>query len=153
MKAMTTVIAGVCLAALLGGGWTLWRSTAMAHDPAAPGAGISVEVVAPVEPALPPQPILAVGELSNGYEHHPERLLPMEPLAVDGMALESAWIEPPPLPSTPLVVEPIESSATRVVRLEPGDYSFGFDRPLPEADTKTAPIDPTGAVADINGAR
>lgn len=153
MKAMTAAIAAVGLAALLGGGWTLWRSTATAHGPATEGPAINVEVVAPVEPELPPRPILTVGELSNGYEHDPERLLPMTPLGANGMALESAWIEPPPLPPTPLVIEPIEPSATRVVRLEPGDYSFGFDRPFPAADAKTAPIDPTGAAAAINGAR
>ena len=40
----------------------------------------------------------------------------------------------------------------RVVRLDPDDYSFGFDRPLPEAVAGMAPIDPTGASADINDA-
>jgi hypothetical protein len=113
-----------------------------------------VEVVAPVEPELTPSPILAVGELTNGYEHDPERLLPLTPYGPDGMALDSAWVEPtPPLPPTPVLVEPMTPPAPRVVRLDPDDYSFGFDRHLPEADAKTAPIDPTGAAADINGAR
>lgn len=154
MKAMTATIAAVSLAAVLGGGWMLWRSTSVAHGRAPNGPSINVEVVAPVEPELGPSPILAVGELNNGYEHDPERLLPLTPYGPDEATLDSAWIEPtPPLPPTPRVMEPIEPSATRVVRLEPDDYSFGFDRPLPEADAKTAPIDPTGAAADINGAR
>ncbi|WP_436355618.1 hypothetical protein [Brevundimonas sp. CEF1] len=156
MKATTATIAAIGLAAMIGGGWMLWRSTSIAHGPAADGPSIHVEVVAPVEPELAPSPILAVGELSDGYEHDPERLLPPAPLGADEMALDSAWLEPtPPLPSPPLIVigEPMPPPAPRVVRLEPDDYSFGFDRPLPEAVAETAPIDPTEAAADINGAR
>ena len=154
MKTMTATIAAIGLVAMLGGGWMLWRSTSMAHGPADLGPSINVEVVAPVEPDLTPGPILAVGELSDGYAHDPERMRPSTPHGVDGPTLDSAWIEAaPPLPATPQVMKPLEPSATRVVRLDPDDYSFGFDRPLPEADAKTAPIDSTGAVVDISGAR
>ncbi|MND77318.1 hypothetical protein D3C80_689930 [compost metagenome] len=156
MKATTATIATIGLAAVLGAGWMLWRSTSIAHGPAPDGPSIHVEVVAPVEPALAPSPILAVGELSDGYEHDPERLLPPAPLGADETALDSAWLAPtPPLPSPPLIVmgESVTPPAPRVVRLAPDDYSFGFDRPLPEAVAETAPIDPTGAAADINGAR
>ena len=158
MKATTATIATIGLAAVLGAGWMLWRSTSIAHGPAPDGPSIHVEVVAPVEPALAPSPILAVGELSDGYEHDPERLLPPAPLGADETALDSAWLAPTPplpLPSPPLIVmgESVTPPAPRVVRLAPDDYSFGFDRPLPEAVAETAPIDPTEAAADINGAR
>ena len=155
MKVVTATIAAVSLAALLGGGWMLWRSTSIAHGPAPEGPSINVEVVAPVEPELAPSPILAVGELSNGYEHDPERMLPQTPLAVDEMALDSAWVEPTsplPPPSVVVIGEPAPAPMPRVVRLAPNDYSFGFDRPLPEAAAETAPIDPTEAAADISDA-
>lgn len=150
MKALAATAGAVSLAAMLGGGWMLWRSTSMAHGPGMDGPSINVEVVAPVEPELAPSPILGVGELSNGYEHDPERLAPLTPLP----APDSAWIEPaPPLPPPPVIAELAPTQPPQAVRLEPDDYSFGFDRPLPKADTTTAPIDPTGAAADINGAR
>lgn len=156
MKATTATIAAIGLAAMLGGGWMLWRSTSISRGPTPEGPSIHVEVVAPVEPDLAPGPILAVGELSEGYEHDPERLLPPAPLGAEEMALDSAWLEPtPPLPSLPIIVigEPTPPPAPRVVRLEPDDYSFGFDRPSPEAVRETAPVNSTGAAADINGAR
>lgn len=156
MKATTAVIAALSLAALLGGGWVLWRSTAIAHGTASDGPSIHVEVVAPVEPEPAPSPILAVGELRNGYEHDPVRMLPPTAYGADATALDSAWVEPTaplPPPSVVVISEPAPAPMPRVVRLDPDDYSFGFDRPLPEAAAETAPIDPTGAVADINGAR
>ncbi|PQZ77570.1 MULTISPECIES: hypothetical protein [unclassified Brevundimonas] len=156
MKATTATIATIGLAVLLGGGWMLWRSTSIAHGPAPSGPSIHVEVVAPIEPELAPSPILAVGELSDGYEHDPERMLPPAPYGADETALDSAWVEPTAplaLPSVVVISEPAPAPAPRVVRLDPDDYSFGFDRPLPEAVAETAPIAPTGAAADINGAR
>jgi hypothetical protein len=153
-KAATTTIAAAGLAALLAGGWMLWRSTSVAHGPMADGPSISVDVVAPVEPELAPRPILAVGELNNGYEHDPERLAAPAPLSADGTALDTAWVEPTsPLPPQPVMVEPMTPTPPRIVRLDPDDYSFGFDRPLPEAVVETAPVDLTEAAADINGAR
>ena len=153
MKVMTATIATVGLAAMIGGGWMLWRSTSIAHGSAPSGPSINVQVVAPIEPELAPSPILAVGEFSNGYEHDPEQMSPQTPYAPDEAALDSAWIEPtPPLPPSSVLVIEAPAAMPRIVRLEPDDYSFGFDRPLPEADTKTAPIDPTGAAADINDA-
>ena len=155
MKVVTATIAAVSLAALLGGGWMLWRSTAIAHGTAPDGPAMHIEVVAPVEPELAPSPILAVGEFSNGYEHDPERMASLTPHGQDEAAQDSAWIEPtPPLPPPSVVVigGPAPAAMPRVVRLDPDDYSFGFDRPLPEAVAGMAPIDPTGASADINDA-
>jgi len=157
MKAVMTTVAAISLVALLGGGsWTLWRSTSVAQGPAAEGSSISIEVVPPVEPELTPRPILAVGTLNNGYEHDPDRLQPLAALPADESAWEVAWIEPTPPPvATPVtvVVGPASAPVRRIVQLPPDDYSFGFDRPLPETVAETAPIDPTGAAADINDAR
>ena len=95
-----------------------------------------------------------MGELNNGYEHDPERLAAPAPLSADGTALDTAWVEPTsPLPPQPVMVEPMTPTPPRIVRLDPDDYSFGFDRPLPEAVVETAPVDLTEAAADINGAR
>jgi len=155
MKAATATIAALGLAALLAGGWMLWRSTSAAHGPTPNGPSISVDVVAPVEPELVAGPMLAVGALSDGYEHDPERMSPPIPYASDEAALDSAWIEatsPLPPPSVVVIETPASAPMPRIVRLEPDDYSFGFDRPLPEAVAKTAPVDPTGAADDINDA-
>lgn len=152
-----TTVAAISLVALLGGGsWTLWLSTSVAQGPAAEGSSISIEVVPPVEPNLAPRPILAVGTLNNGYEHDPDRLQPLAALPTDESAWDVAWIEPTPPPvATPVtvVIGPASAAVRRIVQLPPDDYSFGFDRPLPETVAETAPIDPTGAAADINDAR
>lgn len=156
MKAAMTTVAAISLVALLGGGWTLWRSTSVAQGSAADGPSISIEVVPPTEPDLAPRPILAVGALNDGYEHNPERLEPPAPLLADETAWDTAWLEPtPPLTATPVTVVtgPAAAPVRRIVQLPPDDYSFGFDRPLPETIEQSTPIDPTGVDADINDAR
>ncbi|MFC5374074.1 hypothetical protein ACFPIF_16040 [Brevundimonas faecalis] len=154
MKATTATVAAVGLAALLGGGLMLWRSTSVAHGAGSgDGRTISVDVVPPVEPDLIPGAVMTVGDLTNGYEHDPEKLAPLPVDPTQEGALDSAWVEPePPRPRTVIVVEPVRTPPPpSPIRLEPDDYGFGFDQPLPssldeaESNMKTAPIDPTGA--------
>ena len=133
----TVVVTGVILGLMVvgAGGWAAWKSTAIAHADVT-GGGLFVEVVAPREPDLAVSPILAVGQLSDGYVHDPERLQPPPALDVDYAYVESAWAEPEP------VTEPQSQRADTLVwtslrpptpaRLEPNDYSFGFDQPSPE---------------------
>ena len=137
IKMKTVVVTGVILGLVVvgAGGWAAWNSTAIAHADVTRG-GLHVEVVAPTEPNLAASPILAVGELSDGYVHDPDRLQPPAALDVDYAYVESAWAEPEPLNEPPS-----ERADTLVwtslrpptpTRLEPHDYSFGFDQPSPE---------------------
>lgn len=136
----TLALAGLALGltAAGAGGWAAWNSTAIAHRDAGHGV-MSVEVVAPpTEPDLPPGSIMAVGELRNGYVHDPARLQPPAILDAEYEAyLDDAWLEPPAPAGPPpqdyrnglVWVSPRPATP---VRLEPDDYSFGFDQPLPE---------------------
>lgn len=133
--ALTGLALGLTVAGA--GGWAAWNSTAIAHRDAAAGV-MSVEVVAPREPDLPPGSIMAVGELQNGYVHDPARLQPPAILDAEYEAyLDDAWLELPatggPAPQDyPNGLVWVSPRPATPVRLEPDDYSFGFDQPLPE---------------------
>lgn len=115
------------------GGWAAWNSTAIAHRDVV-GAAMHIEVVAPQEPDLPPPTALAVGDLRDDYVHDPERLRPPAVLDAEYAYLEADWSDPPPVEEPPL-----ERTGGLVwttlrpapIQLEPHDYSFGFDQPLP----------------------
>lgn len=136
------VLSGLALglAALGAGGWAAWNSTAVAHRDVL-GAAMRIEVVAPREPDLPPPSIMTVGDLRDGYVHDPQRLQP--PAALDAeyaylddpRAQPAPWVEPPPVRNG-LVWTSLRPPAPP--RLEPHDYSYGFDQPLAEAQDASA---------------
>ncbi len=116
-------------------GWAVWNSTSAAHGEGAPDSGVTVEVVPPIEPDLPPGSIMAVGELRDGYEHDAERVaaLPSE----DAPYVESAWLELTPEPSQPPYYDTLADhgpplSSRPAPELAPDDYGFGFDTPQPD---------------------
>lgn len=129
----TLVLAGLALGLMVvgGGGWAAWNSTAGAqHEPG--GGPLQIEVVAPREPDLPDRAILTVGELRDGYVHDPERLQPPAVLDAEYAYVEAAWAEPLAAPmdqADGLVWTSLRPAAPP--RLEPDDYSFGFDQPMP----------------------
>lgn len=138
------------LAALGAGGWAAWNSTAVAQRDVA-GDPIHIEVVAPKEPDLPPPSIMTVGELRDGYIHDPERLQPPAILDAEYAYLDDAlWdpepsVEPPPAEGG-LVWTSLRSPAAP--RLEPHDYSYGFDQPLPDATARDPGVSSPNPSAD-----
>ncbi|HUH10076.1 MAG TPA: hypothetical protein VLZ73_05960 [Brevundimonas sp.] len=136
------VLSGLALGltALAAGGWAAWNSTAIAHRDMV-GAVMHIEVVAPREPDLPAPSIMAVGELRDGYVHDPERLQPPAVLDAEYAYIDDAWEEPepwvePPQPEGGLVWTSLRPPVPP--RLEPHDYSYGFDQPLPDATARDA---------------
>jgi len=138
----TLVLTGLALGLVVvgGGGWAAWNSTASANH-APDGSPLQIEVVAPREPDLPDRAILTVGELREGYVHDPERLQPPALLDAEYAYVEAAWVEPEP-PAAPrdqtggLVWTSLRPAAPP--RLEPDDYSFGFDQPRPQEASEDA---------------
>ncbi len=134
------VVSGLALGltAFMAGGWAAWNSTAIAHRDVV-GAVMHIEVVAPKEPDLPAPSIIAVGELRDGYIHDPGRLQPPAALDAEYAYLDDALgdsepaFEPPPTEGG-LVWTSLRSPAPP--RLEPHDYSYGFDQPLPDATAR-----------------
>ena len=97
----------------------------------ADGPRISIDVVAPREPVPVEGGVMTVGELTDGYEHHPYvRSATYEPLP-------DAWVEEEPLPmpeprrwTSEPPVEPQASVVT--VRAQGDPMKFGFDEPTPD---------------------
>ncbi|WP_415287225.1 hypothetical protein RSD66_08000 [Brevundimonas sp. S1H14] len=134
-SAVILASAALVLTGLGAAGWAVWNSTSAAHGGRAPGYGVTVEVVPPVEPDLPPGSIMTVGELRDGYEHDAERVAP--PPRDDEPYGESAWLELTPEPSQPPYYDtPSDPGPPRSSRpapeLERDDYGFGFDAPQPD---------------------
>ena len=131
--ALTGLALGLAVAGA--GGWAAWNSTAIAHRDEG-GAGLHVEVVAPREPDLPVTGVMAVGDLRDDYVHDPERLQPPAVLDAEYAHVDSAWAEPEPMPDAPPErASGLVWTSLRVPSpppLDPHDYSFGFDQPLPE---------------------
>ena len=145
------VLSGLALGltALAAGGWAAWNSTAIAHRDMV-GAVMHIEVVAPREPDLPVPSLMAVGELRDGYVHDPQRLQPPAVLDAEYAYIDDAWeepepwVEPSPQPEGGLVWTSLQPPVPP--RLEPHDYSYGFDQPLPDeqdagASSPNAPAD------------
>ncbi|MEN5051224.1 hypothetical protein [Brevundimonas naejangsanensis] len=137
MSRSAVILASVALVltGLGAAGWAVWNSTSAAHGGRVPGYGVTVEVVPPVEPDLPPGSIMTVGELRDGYEHDAERVA--APPRDDEPYVESAWLELTPEPSQPPYYDtPSDPGPPRSSRpapeLERDDYSFGFDAPQPD---------------------
>lgn len=131
MKTLLLASLALGLTAAGAGGWAAWNSTALAHRDADAGT-MTVAVVAPQEPEPRPGGIMTVGELRNGYVHDPGRLDPPAVLDADDVYLDDAWLQP----EAPLGPPPDDAFApawtppvATPVRLEPHDYSFGFDAP------------------------
>lgn len=147
------VLSGLALGltALGAGGWAAWNSTAIAHRDVV-GGGLHIEVVAPKEPDLPASSIMAVGELRDGYVHDPGRLQPPAVLDAEYAYLDDGWIEPgtwgepAPPPTGGLVWTSLPPPAS--TRLEPHDYSFGFDQPLPDPAVRDAGASAANAPAE-----
>lgn len=136
MKAVVVSGLALGLTAMAAGGWAAWSSTAIAHRNT-DGPGMHIEVVAPREPDLPASSIMTVGDLRDGYVHDPQKLQPPAVLDVEYAYLDAALIEPDPWIAAPpqregeLVWTSLRPPAPP--RLEPHDYSYGFDQPLPDA--------------------
>jgi hypothetical protein len=131
------VVSGLALGltAVTAGGWAAWNSTAIAHRDVV-GAVMHIEVVAPREPDLPAPSIIAVGELRDGYIHDPAQLQPPAILDAEYAYLDDARVDPEPTFEPP---PPVEGGLVWTSwrppappRLEPHDYSYGFDQPLPD---------------------
>lgn len=136
MNTRTAILAAAALilTGLGAAGWAMWNSTSAAHGGRALGYGVTVEVVPPVEPDLPPGSILTVGELRDGYEHDPERLAPLND--PDESAIDSAWVELMPALADEAVALPVPPVVTMAASPRPelrqDDYGFGFDAPRPD---------------------
>ena len=136
------------------GGWSAWNSTAVAHRDAKELGGLHIEVVAPREPELPARAVMSVGDLRDDYVHDPERLTPPAVLDAEYAYLETAWADPPPLAEPPpertggLVWTTLRPAPSP--RLEPHDYSFGFDQPLPDQSSGDAGASTQTAAADTS---
>ena len=121
---------------LLGAGG-LWLASGD-RSPGFGGDGLAIAVVAPVEPVPVAGPRMDVGEVVDGYEHHPF----VQPAAFES---DTAWLPPEedayaPLPApdyrptrveVPLEPAPPEPAPEPEAR-RPGRWSFGFERPLPD---------------------
>ena len=133
-SAVILASAALVLTGLGAAGWAAWNSTSAAHGGRASGYGVTVEVVPPVEPDLPPGSIMTVGELREGYEHDPERLAALP--GDDAPYVESAWLEllpelpPPPAHDAPTIIRP--RTPQPAPQLDQDDYGFGFDAPQPD---------------------
>lgn len=147
------VVSGLALGltAFTAGGWAAWNSTAIAHRNVV-GAVMRIEVVAPREPDLPAPSIIAVGELRDGYVHDPEQLAPPAILDAEYAYLDDAWAEPePPVEPPPPVEGGLVWTSLRPPappRLDPHDYSYGFDQPLAGAAARDAGASSPNAPAD-----
>lgn len=134
-SAVILASAALVLTGLGAAGWAVWNSTSAAHGGRVSDSGVTVEVVPPIEPDLPPGSIMAVGELRDGYEHDAERVA--APSGEDAPYVESAWLELTPEPSQPPYYDtPSEPAAPLLSRPAPelarDDYGFGFDTPQPD---------------------
>lgn len=154
MKVVVLSGLALVLTALGAGGWAAWNSTAIAHRDGV-GGGLHIEVVAPREPDLPASSIMAVGELRDGYVHDPERLQPPVVLDAEYAYLDDGWIEPgpwgepPPPPAGGLVWTTLRPPSPPLPpRLEPHDYNFGFDQPLPDSAAGDASASASNAPAE-----
>lgn len=134
-SAVILASAALVLTGLGAAGWAAWNSTSAAHGGRGSGHGVTVEVVPPIEPDLPPGSIMTVGELRDGYEHDAERVAASP--GDDEPYVESAWLELTPEPSQPPYYDtPSEPgpplSSRPAPELERDDYGFGFDAPQPD---------------------
>ncbi|WP_225212213.1 hypothetical protein [Brevundimonas guildfordensis] len=134
-SAVILTAAALALTSLGAASWAAWNSTSAAHGELISGASVAIAVVPPVEPDLPPGSIMTVGELRDGYEHDPERLVPMtgdaEPY------FESAWLELMPEPTLPpasygALSGSVDMASRPAPELARDDYGFGFDTPQPD---------------------
>lgn len=150
MNKRTTILASATLVLIgLGAaGWAMWNSTSAAHGGRASRYGVTVEVVPPIEPDLPPGSIMAVGDLRDGYEHDPERLAPLED--PDESPVETAWLELAPADQGSSLAPPVVTMETPPrPSLEGDDYGFGFDAPRPDYHAeRQARISSLDATAD-----
>lgn len=105
------------------------------------GPGMSIAVVAPVEPEVFPGETMEVGALNDGFDRAAlERAA--EPPMDDTYVPEAAWLGPPlparedtprmPMPTPVREVRVIESAPRPADPLADGSRSFGFDKPRPD---------------------
>lgn len=132
---LTPAAAAIAASAVAATGLTAVTAPALIgqnHDARADGPRLSIAVVAPREPVPVAGPIMDVGEVVDGYEHHPY----VQPAAYDPAPY--TWDNGPlPMPeprvwtSSP---EPMpEARVTPTVPQPRGDPNkFGFDEPLPD---------------------
>lgn len=96
------------------------------------GPRLSIAVVAPPERAVTPGPVMAVGQIVDGYEHRPY----VQPVAYDPAPY--TWDNGPlPMPEPRAwTSDPVSMTEARVTVTAPqprGDPTkFGFDEPLPD---------------------
>ena len=105
------------------------------------GPGMSIAVVAPVEPEVLPGETMEVGALNDGFDRAAlERAA--EPPMDDTYMPEPAWLGPPlpapedtprmPMPTPVREVRVIESAPRPTDPLADGSRAFGFDKPRPD---------------------
>lgn len=100
----------------------------------APGEGLKIEVVAPVEPEIVEGSVMDVGELVDGFRYTPPRAAPRAPV------YEAAWMEDEDAPAYAPSYGNAEvrryASSPDAPRREPEpprrERWFGFDNPLPD---------------------
>ena len=104
------------------------------------GPGMSIAVVAPVEPEVLPGETMEVGALNDGFDRAAlERAA--QPPVDDTYMPEAAWLPPLPMPEpTPRMPMPTPVREVRVIESAPrptdpladGSRAFGFDKPHPD---------------------
>ncbi|MFC5344052.1 hypothetical protein ACETK8_19075 [Brevundimonas staleyi] len=105
------------------------------------GPGISIAVVAPVEPEVLPGETMEVGALNDGFDRAALERAAAPPVD-DTYTPEPAWLGPPlparedtprmPMPTPVREVRVIESAPRPADPLADGSRSFGFDKPRPD---------------------
>jgi len=102
------------------------------------GPAVSIAVVDPREPVPIPGGVMDVGEVVDGYQHHPY----VQPAGYDPAPNQAYWDdEPLPMPasrrwtSQPPAETPPDTAVV-TVRSEGRPMSFGFDEPLPDFEAQ-----------------
>lgn len=126
-------VAPLALAAVVGVGFVVLTTPLPGAGPL--GAGrMAVEVVAPVEPEVPPGGTMEVGELVDGYTH-----VAIQPQAQGADSYDAdyqtAWVEPlPPLRAPEPAAWSGGEAVVQPTQAQPQGQGgpFGFDAPGPD---------------------
>lgn len=133
------VIAGVVAVAALGLGGMILTGGNDGEARAGGGPGLSVAVVAPVEPDVAPGGVMDVGQLNNGFDGKLPEAQPASNASVEQdyyteqPAYVEARVEPLPPPRSGEEVHPyIDRQSQPSPPRDGNPRAFGFDQPRPD---------------------